>query len=202
MVRASARSLVIVAALVLAAACGSSGGTSGGSGGSSPTPTAAKTQHVASVDACSLVSADDASAAAGSPVTNLGAGGGVQIPGACIFGPPTSSTPTPGASPPTNATIVIVFAQVYPDATTADAVQPNQLAAAMAGQFGVTNAHEVSGIGDKAVEYTATSSGGGGGIAIFVFKYNVVMLIAVQPSSNASAVEQLARTAVSKLVVS
>jgi hypothetical protein len=146
------------------------------------------------------MSADDASAAAGSPVTNLGAGSGAQVPGACIYGPPVSSTP--GASPPTNTATVFIFAQVYPDASTADAVQPDQIAAALGGQFGVTNAHAVSGIGDKAFEYTATSSGGGGGIAIFVFKYNVVMLVAVEPTSDASAVEQLARTAVSKLVVS
>ncbi len=66
----------------------------------------------------------------------------------------------------------------------------------------LANAHAASGIGDKAFEYTATSSGGGGGIAIFVFKYSVVMLIADEPTSNASAVGQLARTAVSKLVAS
>jgi len=66
----------------------------------------------------------------------------------------------------------------------------------------LANAHAASGIGDKAFEYTATRSGGGGGIAIFVFKYSVVMLIADEPTSNASAVGQLARTAVSKLVAS
>ena len=35
----------------------------------------------------------------------------------------------------------------------------------------------MSGIGDKAFEYTASGSAGGG-IAIFVFKYNVVMQVA------------------------
>jgi hypothetical protein len=57
----------------------------------------------------------------------------------------------------------------------------------------------VSGIGDKAFEYTASGSAGGG-IAIFVFKSNVVMLIAVDPTSTPSAIEQLARTAVGRLV--
>jgi hypothetical protein len=44
------------------------------------------------------------------------------------------------------------------------------------------------------------SGSAGGGIAIFVFKYNVVMLIAVDPTSTPSAIEQLARTAVGRLV--
>ena len=147
-----------------------------------------------------LVTADDATAAAGSPMANLAASGGVQIPGACIYGPPISSTPN--SSPPASTTTVFILAQVYPDAATADAVQPDQIAAALAGQIGVANAHQVSNIGDKAFEYTATSSGGGSGTAIFVFKYNVVILIAVEPTTNSNAVEQLARTAVSKLVVS
>jgi hypothetical protein len=188
MIRMSPRELGLLAAVLLAAACGSSGQTSSGST-PSPTPTPKQAQHVATVDACTLVTADEASAAVGSPLTNLAATSPVQIPGACIYGASGSSA------------TVFVYAQVYPDATTANAVQPNQVAAALAGQMGVTNAHSVSGIGDKAFEYTATGTAGGG-IAIFVFKYNVVMMLAVDPTSDSGKVEQLARTAVGRLVTS
>lgn len=109
------------------------------------------------------------------------------MPGLCVY----------GASGSTSS--VFVFAQVYPDATAANAVQPDQVAAALAGQLGVSNAHSVKGIGDKAFEYTASGSAGGG-IAIFVFRYNVVMMIAVDPTSDPSKIEQLARNAVGRLV--
>jgi hypothetical protein len=179
------RTPILLAAILLAAACGSSSATSSGS---TPTPAVSRAPHVASVDACKLVTADEASAAVGSPLTNLAAtGGGVQIPGACIYGASGSSS------------AVFVYAQVYPDATAADAVQPDQVAAILAGQLGVTNAHSVSGIGDKAFEYSAAGSAGGG-MAIFVFRYNVVMMIAVDPTSSSSTIEQLARTAVGRLV--
>jgi hypothetical protein len=184
MIRTSTRGLGFLAAVLLAAACGS---PTGSSSGTTPTPTLNKALHVASVDACTLVTASEASAAVGSPLTDLGATGGVQIPGACIYGASGSSS------------VVFVYAQVYPDATTANAVQPDQVAAALAGQLGVTNAHSVTGVGDKAFEYTASGTAGGG-IAIFVFRYNVVMMIAVDPTTNSSTVEQLARTAVSRLV--
>jgi hypothetical protein len=111
------------------------------------------------------------------------------MPGLCVYGASGSSSS------------VFVFAQVYPDATTADNVQPDQLAAVLAGQLGVTNAHSVQGIGDKAFEYSASGSAGGG-MAIFVFRYNVVMMLAVDPTSNPSTIEQLARTAVGRLVAS
>jgi hypothetical protein len=184
MIRTSTRGLGFLAAVLLAAACGS---PTGSSSVTTPTPTLNKALHVASVDACTLVTASEASAAVGSPLTDLGATGGVQIPGACIYGASGSSS------------VVFVYAQVYPDATTANAVQPDQVAAALAGQLGVTNAHSVTGVGDKAFEYTASGTAGGG-IAIFVFRYNVVMMIAVDPTTNSSTVEQLARTAVSRLV--
>jgi hypothetical protein len=153
------------------------------------TPVVQQPQHVASADACTLVTADDASAAVGSPLTNLAAAGGVNIPGACIYGASGSST------------AVFVFAQVYPDASTANAVEPDKMAAAFGAQFGVSNAKAVNGIGDKAFEYTATGSAGGG-IAIFVFKYNVIMWIIVDPASDPAVIERLARTAVGRLVVS
>jgi hypothetical protein len=195
MVARWARVPVILAALVLAAACGPTCGSStSSSGGSTPatslkaTPVVQQPQHVASADACTLVTAEEASAAVGTPVTSL-AGAGVQIPGACIYGASGSSS------------AVFIFAQVYPDSAAANAVQPDQMAAAFASQFGVSNAKTVNGIGDKAFEYTATGSAGGG-IAIFVFKYNVIMWIIVDPASDPSVIERLARTAVSRLVVS
>jgi hypothetical protein len=184
MIRASTRVLGLLTAVLLAAACGSSNNASTGS---TPTPTLNRALHVASVDACTLVTANEASAAVGSPLTNLAATGGVQIPGACIYGASGSSS------------TVFVYAQVYPDTAAAGAVQPDQVAAAVTGQLGVSNAHSVNGIGDKAVEYSASGSAGGG-IAIFVFRYNVVMLIAIDPTSNSNTIEQLARTAVSRLV--
>jgi hypothetical protein len=192
MVRISTRLLTLVATVLLVMACGGSSDTSSSSssspnGGRPTLPSLEK--NVASVDACTLVTQDEASAAVGAPMTNLGSTGGVQIPGACIYGASGSSD------------AVFVFAQVYPDTTTADAVQPDTVAAALAGRLGVTNAHTVNGIGDKAFEYGATGTAGGG-IAIFVFRYNVVMMIAVDPTSDSGKVEQLARNAVSRLVTS
>lgn len=184
MIRESTRGLGVLAAVLLAAACGSSTGTSTGS-----TPTSNKALRVASVDACTLATANEASAAVGSPLTDLGATGGVQMPGLCLYGASGSSS------------VVFVYAQVYPDSSTADAVQPDQVAAALAGQLGVTNAHSVTGIGDKAFQYSASGTAGGG-IAIFVFRYNVVMMIAVDPTSSSGTIEQLGRTAVSRLVAS
>jgi hypothetical protein len=95
---------------------------------------------------------------------------------------------------------VFVIAQAYPDATSADAVSPEQLAAGLNGAYGIANAKAVSGIGDKAVEYTVSSAASGSsGTVIFVFKANVVMMIAVTPTTDTTAVEQLARTAVGRL---
>ena len=183
----STRNLILVASVLLTAACGSSNATSSGS---TPTPTPTPTAsalHVPSVDACKLVTTDEASGAIGSTLTNLGSAGGVQIPGACIYGA-SGSTST-----------VFVYAQVYADTSTADAVQPDQIAAAVAAQYAVSNAHPVDGIGDKAIEYNA-SGPGGPGIAILVFRYNVLVLISVDPLSDSKKIEQLARTAVGRLV--
>src|SRR6202035_4601766 len=110
-----------------------------------------------SVDACTLVTATDASTAAGTTVANMGATSGVTIPGACFY---LSSD---------GKTTVLIFAQAYPDTTTAQAVSPETIAAGInVGAGGVTNAKPVSGIGDKAVEY----SSGTDGTVIFVFKSN------------------------------
>jgi hypothetical protein len=143
--------------------------------------------HYASIDVCSLITAEEASAAVGTPVTNLSSQIGVTIPGVCFFGN-------------TNGTNVgvYVYAQTYPDATTADQVQPSQLASALGGQLSGATVRTVTGIGDKAVEYSATSAHGGGE-AIFVFQGNAVIMIIIGPTTDSSKVEQLARTAVSRL---
>lgn len=110
----------------------------------------------------------------------------MQVPGACIYGSADGTT------------TVLVFAQVYPDSSSAASVSPEQMAAALNGAYGVANAKVVSGIGTKAVEYSLTSSGSSG-LVIFVFKSNVVMMIAVTPTANSTALEQLAKTAVGRL---
>jgi hypothetical protein len=92
---------------------------------------------------------------------------------------------------------VLVFAQTYPDSTTADAVKPDQIAAAINSSYGVANASVVTGIGDKAIEYSLT--GAAAGYVIFVFKSNTIIMIAVSPSADSKPVEQLATIAVGNL---
>ncbi len=94
---------------------------------------------------------------------------------------------------------VLILAEAYPDATAAQAVSPEQLAASMNAAFGVSNAKPLTGVGDKAVEYTLSSSQQGSGIVIFAFKANVVFLLAVVPTSDSAAVEKLAATAVGRI---
>jgi len=175
---------MIAFALLIAACGGSSGNTASNSPEASPSPS--KEATISSVDACKLVTATDATSAVGMAMTNMAASSGVSIPGACIYASADGSTS------------VFVLAQTYPDVNTAQSVSPDQIAAAMNGQYGVTNAKSVAGIGDKAVEYTASSSGGTG-VAIFVFKSNVVLMIILSPSTDGSKVEQLARTALGNL---
>ena len=177
--------LAAVAGLLLAA-CGSSSSPSASSSSpshsSSPTP-----KLITSVDACTLVTATEASAAAGTTVANLGGASGVQVPGACFYGSSDGRT------------TVLVFAQAYPDAASAAAVSPEQIAAAInVSGAGVAYAKPVSGIGDKAIEYSATNAGAEG-IVIFVFKSNVVLMIAVTPTTSSTAIEQLAKTAAGRL---
>lgn len=95
---------------------------------------------------------------------------------------------------------VFVYAQVYPDSATANQVTAAQFSAALQTQIGqgATSAKQVSGIGDKAYEFTANGNAGAG-IAIIVFKANVVFMIAVDPSNSSTAVEQLATTAVGRV---
>src|SRR5438093_11482320 len=110
--------------LLVAACGGSANSTSNSSTGTTPSPT--KGAHVNSVDACSLVTAAEASAAAGSTVANLSAGAGAQIPGICVYGS------SDGASS------VFGLAQVYPDTTKRDSIAQEQMDAATNGQMGVT----------------------------------------------------------------
>src|SRR5260370_14769455 len=125
--------LALIAALTVA--CGSSPSSSS-SAKASPTPTPSKAAQITSVDACSLVTAAEASAAVGTTVTNLA--GGAQIPGACIYGTQDSQAS------------VFIYAEAYPDTTTADAISPDQIAAAMNGQYGISNPQPVSGLVAKA----------------------------------------------------
>jgi hypothetical protein len=119
-------------------------------------------------------------------MTALASGSGVL----CIYS---------GQSDTTSAS-VFVYAQEYPDTTTADAISPDQMAALLNGQVGIANAKTLTGIGDKAVEYTTTSSSStGSGIVIFVFKANVVLFIVVSPTTDTAKVEALARIAVANL---
>ncbi len=177
----------LAAAAVLAMACGGSSATSSSSTKSSPTPSPSKAALITgTIDACSLVKASDASTATGITMTSLSGTGGT---GLCIYGGQTATT----------SASVFVYAQAYPDTTTADAVSPDQMAALMNGQVGIANAKSVTGIGDKAVEYTTSASGTGSGIVIFVFKANVVLFIVVSPTTDATKVEALARIAVANL---
>src|SRR4029077_2720677 len=165
--------------------CGStnSPSSSSSSGSQSPSPTP-QSKLISNVDACKLVTSADASTATGTTVSSLSSG--AQIPGACFY----------ASSDGTSA--VIGFAPAYPDSTTAQAASPDQIAAAINAGAGVSNAKSVSGIGDKAVEYSTTTAGGNGSV-IFVFKSNVVLMLVVTPAPSSSALEQLARTAVGRL---
>ena len=95
---------------------------------------------------------------------------------------------------------MIIFAQVYADSSTAQGISADQIAGALTGaNNGLSNAKAVTGIGDKAIEYNITSSGSTG-MVIFVFKSNVLMMIAILPApSSSTVIEQLATTAVGRL---
>jgi hypothetical protein len=159
---------VVVLAGLMVGACGSSSTSS--SGGSSPkaSPTPTPT-NITAVQSCQLVTLDDAVSLTGnSAVTNLSA---AQISGTCVYGSPDG------------ATSVLVFSQLFPDSTSADAVSAETIAASMnASGSGVANAKAVDGIGKKAIEYTFNAGTQGSGLMIFVFKANVVFLIAVAPA--------------------
>lgn len=179
------KKLVLAIATFALCACGSS--STGSAGGTSPSPSPSE-QHIASVDACSLVTTAEASAAAGATLTNFTASLPQAIPGVCFYGEQNGSSG------------VIVYAQVYPDTATADNVTAAEFSAGLQAQIGsgATSAKEVSGIGDKAYEFTSNGSAGAG-IAIIVIKANVIFMIAVDPSTSPGTVEGLAKTAVGRL---
>jgi hypothetical protein len=186
------RSSVVLAAMVLAGlligACGGSSNSSSTSSEKSPTPSPSKAATY-SVDACKLVTQDDASAiAGGAPVTNLATSGGASFPGACVYGSSDQNKPA----------TVFVYGQAFADATSAKAAKPEQIAAAMNAGLSVSNAKAVSGIGDSAIEYSA-AGGQGNGLVIVVIKANVVFLIYVMPSPDPKALETLAGTATTRL---
>ena len=178
----AAKAIPVAVAALAAVACGS--GSSSVAGSATPTPTPTKSALIAKANACTLVTATDASSATGVTVTSLLAAG--AVPGACFY---SSSDGT---------TSVIVFAQVYADSSTANGIAPGQMAAALNSAYGVGNAKSVSGIGDKALEYSVTGSGSNGTV-IFVYKSNVVIMIIVTPSATSTAVETMAKLAVGRL---
>jgi hypothetical protein len=94
---------------------------------------------------------------------------------------------------------LLVFGEVLPDASAAAQVQPEQLAQQFNSAFGVANAKTLSGIGDKAVEYSLTS-GGQSGTIIFITKSNVVLMLVLEPTpSDTSGFEKLAKAAADNL---
>ena len=178
----ASRLITLLAVSMLMVACGSSSAASTSSSNSS------EDKHITSVSACSLVTAAEASTIAGSTLTDLTASLPQQIPGFCFYGAQDSSAG------------VAVYAQIYSDRATADQVTAAEFSAALQAQIGndANNAKEVQGVGDRAFEFT-DSGNAGAGIAIIVFKYNVIFMIAVDPSSSPSAIESLARTAVGRI---
>lgn len=183
--RMSRTALAAVAAVIGLSACGGPGSSSSST---LPSPSPSPVHYAAITDACSLVTNDEANTAVGSTLTNLTAQAGVAIPGICFYGNTTGQDIG-----------VYIYAQTYPDAATADQVNPNQLAAAFGGQMGVNgSAKVVTGIGDKAVEYTATQAQGSG-VALFAFKGNAVIMIIVVPSTDGSKAEHLATLAIGRL---
>lgn len=94
---------------------------------------------------------------------------------------------------------LLVFGEVLPDASAAAQVQPDQLAQQYNAAYGITNAKTLSGVGDKAVEYSL-NSGAQTGTIIFIFKSNVVLMLILQPTpSDTSGLEKLAKAAADNL---
>src|SRR5260370_25747605 len=92
---------VVATCGLLVSACGSSNASSK----ASVTPSPPKAKLIASVDACTLVTAADASAATGVTVTAIGASSGAQVGGGCLYDSPDLTTSA------------IVVAQGYPSAS-------------------------------------------------------------------------------------
>jgi hypothetical protein len=171
--------LVVLAGLMVGA-CGGSTSSPAAATKASPSPSPSPTK-IAAVDSCTLVSVDDAKSLTGNQtVANMSS---AQVPGMCVY---VSSD---------QATSVLIFSQLFPDSTSAQAVSADQIAASVnSSGGGVANAKVVNGIGDKAVEYTFNAGSQGNGVMIFVFKANVVFLIAVAPApTDMGKLETLAK---------
>jgi hypothetical protein len=181
------RLVLIVAAAAVMTACASSADASNIRTPSSPSP-APKQARIAKVDPCALVTAADASKAAGKTLVNSVTLGASPVAGGCFYGARGTSAG------------VYVYTQVYPDAATADAVTVDQLESVMAGRLGSAtgDATQIAGIGDRAFEFTANGAAGKG-MAIVVYRSNVVFVIAMAPATEESTVQDLAKTAVSRV---
>ncbi len=140
------------------------------------------------MDPCALVSASDASKAAGKTLVNNVSLGAAPVAGGCFY---TARGTSAG---------VYVYTQVYPDAATADAVTVDQLESVMSGRLGSStgDATQIAGIGDKAFEFTAKGPAGNG-MALVVYRSNVVFIVAVAPMTEESALQTLAKTATARL---
>jgi hypothetical protein len=182
--RSVAFNLVALVAAGLFVGCGGSSNGSSSSSGSptaSPSSSASSGPHIASLDACSVVSADLITRDLGTSMQGSGASS------ACTY------------STADGKTALLVFGEVLPDTQTADAVQPDQLATQFNASFGISNAKPLNNVGDKAVEYQVTS-GGQSGTIIFIFKSNVVMMLILEPSpSDTSGFETLAKDSANAL---
>jgi hypothetical protein len=154
-----ARLVLGLAAVAALAGCGGSPATSS----ASPSPSSKSAVHISNVDACSLVTTDQAVAAFGGTFQSSG-GSGI-----CTY----ASTD--------GTTSMLLFANVLQDENAANSVKPEQLASSYNGAYGISNAKTLSGAGYKAVEYTLTS-GGEAGTMVFIFKANVVLMMVVQPA--------------------
>lgn len=182
------RLLVIVAAATSIAACASSAVASNTTAPSASPSAGASQAKAQAPDPCSLVTANEASAAAGKTLVNDVSIGAARITGGCFYGARGTSTG------------VYVYMQVFPNAAIANGVTVKQFQTVMSGQLGnaTGDARELGGFGDRAYEFTAKGNAGTG-IAIVVFKGNVVFLVALEPSSSSSPVQGLARMAASRV---
>ena len=181
------RLVLIVAAAAVMSACASSAAASNVRTPSSPSPVPTQAR-IATADPCALVTASEASKAAGRTLVNSVSLGAAPVAGGCFYS-------AKGASAG-----VYVYTQVYPNAATADAVTVDQLESVMAGRIGAATGDptQVDGIGDKAYEFVA-KGGAGNGMGIVVYRSNVVFIVAVAPTTDESTIQALATTAVSRL---
>jgi hypothetical protein len=165
--------------LVALAACGGESANNSSTTSPSPSPaSAAKTKtgpHIASIDACSVVSSDLIS----------------KDLHATLQGAGSAATCTYASADGTMN--LLVFGEVLPDTQAADAVQPSEIASQFNISIASTTAKPLNNVGDKAIEYTV-AAGGQSEAAILIFKANAVMMLVITPSpSDLSGFEALAK---------